>query len=69
MYNNAIEIIAEVNTMTTMQTDNAKALFQEISMIPEKKQSEYITAMRIMLLGARVAGQSCTPTAEQREGA
>ncbi len=55
--------------MTTMQTDNAKALFQEISMIPEKKQSEYITAMRIMLLGARVAGQSCTPTAEQREGA
>ena len=54
--------------MTTMQTDNAKALFQEIAMIPEKKQAEYITAMRIMLLGARVAEQSCTPTGDRREG-
>lgn len=53
--------------MTTMQTDNAKALFQEIAKIPERKQDKYITAMRMLLLGGRLAEQA--RSGERREGA
>lgn len=54
--------------MTTMQTENAKALFQEIAKLTEKKQDKYITAMRMLLLGERLAEQSRTPTGERQEG-
>lgn len=59
--------------MTTMQTDNAKALFQEIAKIPEEKQARYITAMRMLLLGGRLAEQPCgeerRQTGRERVGA
>lgn len=55
--------------MTTMQTDNAKALFQEIAKIPEKKQARYITAMRMLLLGGRLAEQACGGEQQERVGA
>lgn len=55
--------------MTTMQTDNAKALFQEIAKIPEEKQARYITAMRMLLLGGRLAEQTCGRERQERAGA
>lgn len=44
--------------MTTMQTENAKAPFQEIEKLPEKKQDKYITAMRMLFWPSRPAAGS-----------
>lgn len=44
--------------MTTMQLNNADALFREIAKLPEGKQIEYVRMMKAVLLGASLAEQA-----------
>ncbi len=51
--------------MTATQMSNATALFEEIAKIPETERPMYITMMRTLLLGARLAEQAREPTERQ----